>query len=53
MNPVSLIITLVIAIVCAIVHKNKGYNPIWGFIAGLLLPIIGLILILVEEPING
>lgn len=48
-NPVSLIIWLIISIACAIIHKNKGYNPIVGFIAGLLLSWISLILILVEK----
>ena len=38
-----------IATLCAIIHKRKGYNPIVGFIAGLILPIIGLILILLEK----
>lgn len=47
MNTIPIILCL--AIICAILHKNKGYSPIAGFLLGFFLPIIGLIIVLLEQ----
>lgn len=32
MNPVVIILWIICGIVCAIIHKNKGYSPFTGFV---------------------
>ncbi len=49
MNIVTVIIWTVLGIVCAVIHKNKGYSPIAGFCWGFFLSIIGLIVVLLEK----
>ena len=49
MNPITIIIMIVLGIICAIVHKNKGYSPIAGFLWGFFFSIIGLIVVLLEK----
>lgn len=49
MNPVTIIISLGIGIVCAFINKSKGYSPITGFFCGFLLGIIGLIVVLLQK----
>ena len=49
MNVISIIILLGIGIVCAYIHKNKGYSPVAGFLWGFLFSIIGLIVVLLEK----
>lgn len=49
MNIISIIILLGIGIVCAFIHKNKGYSPVAGFFWGFLFSIIGLIIVLLEK----
>ena len=49
MNVVTVIILIIIGIVCAFVHKNKGYSPIAGFCWGFFFSIIGLIVVLLEK----
>lgn len=44
MNVVTVIIWIVLGVVCAFIHKNKGYSPIAGFYWGFFLSIIGLIM---------
>lgn len=41
-------IRIVLSIICAIIHKNKGYSPIAGFCWGFFFSIIGLIVVLLE-----
>lgn len=31
MNVVTVIIWIALGIICAVIHKNKGYSPIAGF----------------------
>jgi len=49
MNVIVLIISIVIGIICAFLHKNKGYSPIAGFCWGFFFSIIGLIIVLLEK----
>lgn len=49
MNVVSIIIWLVISVICAIVHKDKGYSPVSGFLWGFFFSVIGLIVVLLEK----
>lgn len=49
MNIAVIIIELIIAIACAIIHKEKGYSPITGFLLGFFFTIIGLIVVLLEK----
>ena len=49
MNVVTIIIWIVISIVCAIVHNNKGYSPVAGFCWGFFFSVIGLIVVLLEK----
>lgn len=49
MNIISIIILLGVSIVCAYIHKNKGYSPIAGFLWGFLFSILGLIIVLLEK----
>lgn len=46
---ISLIILVAIGILCAFLHKNKGYSPIAGFCWGFFFSIIGLLIILFER----
>lgn len=46
---VSLIILIAMGILCAFIHKNKGYSPIAGFCWGFFFFIIGLIIVLLER----
>ena len=36
-------------ILCAFIHKNKGYSPISGFCWGFFFFIIGLLVVLFEQ----
>ena len=49
MNVVTVIIWIALGIICAVIHKNKGYSPIAGFGWGFFLLIIGLIVVLLEK----
>lgn len=49
MNPVVIILWIICGIVCAIIHKNKGYSPVTGFLWGFLFFVIGLIVVLLEK----
>lgn len=49
MNVGTLIIWIVLGVICAFVHKNKGYSPVAGFCWGFFLSIIGLIIVLLEK----
>lgn len=49
MNVITVIIWIVLGVVCAFIHKNKGYSPIAGFCWGFFLSIIGLIVVLLEK----
>lgn len=31
MNPVTIILWIACGIICAIIHKKKGYSPVTGF----------------------
>lgn len=46
---VSLIILIAMGILCAYIHKNKGYSPVAGFCWGFFLFILGLIVVLLER----
>lgn len=48
-QPYSWIIILGMSIACAIIHKNKGYSPIAGFLWGFFFSIIGLLIVLLER----
>ncbi len=49
MNVITIIIWIALGIICAVIHKNKGYSPIAGFCWGFFLSIIGLIVVLLEK----
>ena len=49
MNVGTVIIWLIFGIICATIHKNKGYSPIAGFCWGFFLSIIGVIVVLLEK----
>ena len=49
MSLVTIIIWIVLGVICANIHKNKGYSPISGFCWGFFLSIIGLIVVLLEK----
>ena len=46
---VSIIILVAMGILCAFIHKNKGYSPVAGFCWGFFFFIIGLIIVLLER----
>ncbi len=46
---VSIIILISMGILCAFIHKNKGYSPVAGFCWGFFFFIIGLIIVLLER----
>lgn len=48
-NIIFLIILIAIGLLCAFVHKNKGYSPIAGFCWGFFFSIIGLLVVLLER----
>ena len=48
-DAVSIIIWLIISVVCAIIHKNKGYSQITGFLLEFFFSIMGLIVVLLEN----
>lgn len=50
MNPIiSLIILVAMGLLCAFLHKNKGYSSIAGFCWGFFFSIIGLLIVLFER----
>ena len=49
MTIVSFIILVAMGILCAFIHKNKGYSPIAGFCWGFFFFIIGLLVVLFER----
>ena len=46
---ISLIILFAMGLLCAFLHKNKGYSPIAGFCWGFFFFIIGLLIVLFER----
>lgn len=46
---VYIIILIAMGILCAFIHKNKGYSPISGFCWGFFFSIIGLLIVLLER----
>ncbi len=44
-----IILIIAMGILCAFIHKNKGYSPISGFCWGFFFFIIGLIIVLLER----
>jgi hypothetical protein len=44
---------LLFGVVCSVIWKNKGGNALSGFLVGLLLGIIGLIIVAVADPNKG
>ena len=44
-----IIILVAMGILCAFIHKNKGYSPVAGFCWGFFFTIIGLIIVLSER----
>lgn len=46
---IYVIILVALGILCAFIHKNKGYSPISGFLWGFIFSIIGLIVVLLEK----
>lgn len=48
-NIVLFILLIVMGIICAYIHKNKGYSPVAGFCWGFFFFIIGLIVVLLER----
>lgn len=49
MNIAMVIISIIIGVICAFIHKSKGYSPITGFLWGFFFTIIGLIVMLLEK----
>lgn len=49
MTIVSFIILFAMGILCAFIHKNKGYSPMAGFCWGFFFFIIGLVVVLFEQ----
>ena len=49
MTIVYIIILVAMGILCAFIHKNKGYSPIAGFCWGFFFFLIGLIIVLLER----
>ena len=49
MTIVYIIILVAMGILCAFIHKNKGYYPLAGFCWGFFFTIIGLIIVLSER----
>ena len=49
MTIVTIIILVAMGILCAFIHKNKGYSPIAGFCWGFFFSVIGLIIVLTER----
>lgn len=49
MTIVYIIILVAMGILCAFIHKNKGYSPVAGFCWGFFFTIIGLIIVLSER----
>lgn len=49
MTIVSIILLIAMGILCAFIHKNKGYSPISGFCWGFFFSIIGLLIVLLER----
>lgn len=49
MNQVIIILGIVLGIICAVIHKKKGYSPVAGFLWGFVFSIIGLIIVLLEK----
>lgn len=45
-----LVVGVVCAVICGIVAKNKGRNPIGFALLGFVLPLIGVIVVLVIKP---
>ncbi len=48
MNTMTIITCVILGIICAFLHKNKGYSLILGFCWGFFFLIIGLIVVLLE-----
>lgn len=46
---IYLIILISMGIICASIHKNKGYSSIAGFCWGFFFFVVGLIIVLVER----
>ena len=48
MGIVAIIISIICGIVCAFLHKKKGYSPIAGFCWGFFFSFIGLLIVILE-----
>ena len=46
---IGLTTSVIIGVVCCILHKKKGYNPIAGFFWGFLFNIFGLLIVIFEK----
>lgn len=49
MSITAIILLIAMGILCAFLHKNKGYSPVAGFCWGFFFFIIGLIVVLLER----
>ena len=49
MTIVYIIILVAMGMLCAFIHKNKGYSPIAAFCWGFFFFLIGLIIVLLER----
>ena len=49
MNIFAVLIFVVFGVICAFIHKSKGYSPIAGFAWGFFFSIIGLIIVFLEK----
>ena len=49
MTIVYIIVWIIMGILCAFIHRKKGYSPIAGFCWGFFFSIIGLIIVLLER----
>ena len=45
---VGIVFLILMGIVCAVIHKRKGYSPISGFLWGIFFNILGLAVVLLE-----
>lgn len=46
---INLVILIITGLICAFIHKKKGYSPIAGFCWGFFFFIIGLFIVLSER----
>ena len=53
MNICLIIVCIVVSIICAFIHKNKGYSPIAGFCWGFFFSVLGLAVVLLTKDKEG